>query len=50
VPEPLGGAHRRPAEAIDMLGLALEEELAALAPLSRDALRQQRRAKFLAIG
>jgi len=50
VPEPLGGAHRRPAEAIDMLGLALEEELAALAPLPRDELRQQRRAKFLAIG
>ncbi len=50
VPEPLGGAHRRPAEAIDMLGLALEEELAALAPLPRDALRQQRRNKFLAIG
>lgn len=50
VPEPLGGAHRRPAEAIDMLGLALEEELAALAPLPRDALRQQRRDKFLAIG
>ena len=50
VPEPLGGAHRHPAEAIDMLGLALEEELAALAPLPGDELRKERRAKFLAIG
>jgi acetyl-CoA carboxylase carboxyl transferase subunit alpha len=49
VPEPVGGAHRKPAEAIAMLGAALDEELAALAPLSRAALREARRSKFLAI-
>jgi acetyl-CoA carboxylase carboxyl transferase subunit alpha len=50
VPEPLGGAHRHPAEAIAALGTALEEELDALSVLPRDALRAQRREKFLAIG
>jgi acetyl-CoA carboxylase carboxyl transferase subunit alpha len=49
VPEPVGGAHRKPGEAIAMLGAALDEELAALAPLSRDEVREARRAKFLAI-
>jgi acetyl-CoA carboxylase carboxyl transferase subunit alpha len=50
VPEPLGGAHRRPAEAVALLGEAIEE---ALRPqLGRDgaALRDERRRKFLAIG
>jgi acetyl-CoA carboxylase carboxyl transferase subunit alpha len=50
VPEPLGGAHRASAEAIETLGRALEEELDSLAGLSRDELRAQRRQKFLAIG
>ena len=49
VPEPVGGAHRKPEGAIAMLGAALDEELAALAPLTRDELREGRRAKFLAI-
>ena len=49
VPEPAGGAHRDPAAAIETLGAAIEEELAALAPLGRDEVRAQRRAKFLAI-
>jgi acetyl-CoA carboxylase carboxyl transferase subunit alpha len=50
VPEPVGGAHRRPAEAVAGLGAAIVEELEALAPLPAGALRQQRRAKFLALG
>jgi acetyl-CoA carboxylase carboxyl transferase subunit alpha len=50
VPEPMGGAHRRPEEAIAALGRALGEELDALARLSPDQVRQERRAKFLAIG
>lgn len=50
VAEPVGGAHRRPAEAIAALGVAIGEELEALAPLPPATLRQQRRAKFLAIG
>jgi acetyl-CoA carboxylase carboxyl transferase subunit alpha len=50
VPEPVGGAHRNPAEAIVSLAEVLEEELKELSALDRDALRAQRRAKFLAIG
>ncbi|HEX9932916.1 MAG TPA: acetyl-CoA carboxylase carboxyltransferase subunit alpha [Allosphingosinicella sp.] len=50
VPEPLGGAHRGPAEAIGTLGRALEEELDGLSKLSPEELRAQRRQKYLAIG
>jgi acetyl-CoA carboxylase carboxyl transferase subunit alpha len=50
VPEPVGGAHRDPAEAISALGRAIEEELAALSSETGDALRAQRRAKYLSIG
>jgi len=50
VPEPMGGAHRRPEEAIAALGRALGEELDALSLLSPDQLLTERRAKFLAIG
>jgi acetyl-CoA carboxylase carboxyl transferase subunit alpha len=50
VPEPIGGAHRDPALAIERLGDAIEEALDDLAGLSPDELRQHRRKKFLAIG
>jgi acetyl-CoA carboxylase carboxyl transferase subunit alpha len=50
VPEPMGGAHRRPEEAIAALGRALGEELDDLAKLSPEQILTQRRAKFLAIG
>jgi acetyl-CoA carboxylase carboxyl transferase subunit alpha len=50
VPEPMGGAHRRPEEAVAALGRALGEELDALGRLSRDQLLADRRAKFLSIG
>jgi acetyl-CoA carboxylase carboxyl transferase subunit alpha len=50
VPEPIGGAHRRPAETIEALGVAIGDALAALAPLSRDQVRAERRVKFLTIG
>jgi acetyl-CoA carboxylase carboxyl transferase subunit alpha len=49
VPEPVGGAHRHSAEAIATLGEAIGEELDALAPLPRNDLRNQRRAKFLSL-
>jgi acetyl-CoA carboxylase carboxyl transferase subunit alpha len=49
VPEPVGGAHRRPADAIAALGEAINEELDALATLSRDEVRADRRQKYLAI-
>ncbi|MDB5671054.1 MAG: acetyl-CoA carboxylase carboxyltransferase subunit alpha [Alphaproteobacteria bacterium] len=50
VAEPLGGAHRAPAEAMTDLGRAIEEELAELSRSSPAQLRQERRAKYLAIG
>jgi acetyl-CoA carboxylase carboxyl transferase subunit alpha len=50
VPEPLGGAHRSPAEAIASLKAAILEELDGLARLGRPQLLEQRRSKFLAIG
>jgi len=50
VPEPLGGAHRGPEEAIANLKMAILEELDGLAKLDRAQLLEQRRAKFLAIG
>jgi acetyl-CoA carboxylase carboxyl transferase subunit alpha len=50
VPEPLGGAHRTPKEAITRLGVALDQALRPLATLDGDTLRRQRRQKFLAMG
>ena len=50
VPEPLGGAHRAPTAAIESLGDAVEKALRELAPLSADALRRERREKFLTMG
>ncbi len=50
VPEPLGGAHRLPQEAIAALGEALAEVLPALLARDGNVLRDERRRKFLAIG
>jgi len=50
VPEPLGGAHRAPAAAIESLGDAIEQALAQLAPRSAEELRRDRRGKFLKMG
>jgi acetyl-CoA carboxylase carboxyl transferase subunit alpha len=50
VEEPVGGAHRDPAEAMATLGEAIGEELDALSGESGDDLRAQRRAKYLSIG
>jgi acetyl-CoA carboxylase carboxyl transferase subunit alpha len=49
VAEPVGGAHRSPAEAMAALGEAVAEELDALAGLSRAEVKADRRAKYLAI-
>ena len=48
--EPTGGAHRDPAAAINATGEAIAAALAELKPLTRDAVRKQRRDKFLAMG
>jgi acetyl-CoA carboxylase carboxyl transferase subunit alpha len=50
VPEPVGGAHRSPAEAMAALGAAVGEELEALAALSSGEVRAARRRKYLTIG
>ena len=50
VEEPLGGAHRDPDAAIATLGDALAVALDDLKGLAPDALRRDRREKFLAMG
>ncbi|RED51251.1 acetyl-CoA carboxylase carboxyltransferase subunit alpha [Aestuariispira insulae] len=50
VPEPLGGAHRDPAAAIQSMGEALEAELEKVMNMDGGARRARRREKFLAIG
>ncbi|HEU0135172.1 MAG TPA: acetyl-CoA carboxylase carboxyl transferase subunit alpha, partial [Allosphingosinicella sp.] len=50
VPEPVGGAHRSPAQAMAALGEAVAEELDKLASLSSADVRADRRQKYLAIG
>ena len=50
VPEPLGGAHRDPETALAALGDTIATYLAALKPMTPEALRARRREKFLAMG
>jgi acetyl-CoA carboxylase carboxyl transferase subunit alpha len=50
VSEPLGGAHRHPAETISNVRDAVTRNLQAFAGTGRDVLRTQRREKFLGIG
>ena len=50
LPEPLGGAHRDREKVIRDVGLAISEELAQMAGKSGDALRHERRQKFLDMG
>lgn len=49
VPEPLGGAHRLPQQAIAALGDAIEAALRPLLTVDGKSLRSQRREKFLAM-
>lgn len=50
IPEPLGGAHRNKTAAMESVGQAIGRALGQLEGLSREALRAQRRDRFLAIG
>jgi acetyl-CoA carboxylase carboxyl transferase subunit alpha len=50
VNEPTGGAHRGPQAAIAATGEAIAAALAELKPLGREAVRRQRREKFLNMG
>jgi acetyl-CoA carboxylase carboxyl transferase subunit alpha len=50
IPEPMGGAHRAPDDAIDSVGKVVSGALTDLAQLDRDTLRRRRQDKFLAMG
>lgn len=50
IPEPVGGAHHAPEEAISTVGEQISRALGELSHLSPDEVRRQRREKFLAIG
>ncbi len=50
VREPVGGAHRDPAAAIEATGEAIAAAFEELRQLDRETVRRQRREKFLAIG
>jgi len=50
VPEPVGGAHRAPEQAIASTGDYVENALKDLTSLSREAVRRARQEKFLNIG
>ena len=50
IAEPLGGAHRDPDAAVAATGRAISEALKSLQNMSREALRDARAEKYLAIG
>jgi acetyl-CoA carboxylase carboxyl transferase subunit alpha len=50
VPEPVGGAHRAPQDAIDAVADQIAAGLKEMEGISGDELLRQRRAKFLAMG
>jgi acetyl-CoA carboxylase carboxyl transferase subunit alpha len=50
ITEPVGGAHREPAQTIKATGDAIEETLDSMDNLPADEIRRQRRDKFLAVG
>ncbi len=50
VPEPVGGAHRAPEEAVLAVGAAVEQALTPLLELDGPTLLVRRREKFLAMG
>jgi acetyl-CoA carboxylase carboxyl transferase subunit alpha len=50
IPEPVGGAHRAPQEAMTSVSEQIARALAELTPVPGDELRRQRREKFLAMG
>src|SRR5690606_36519596 len=50
VPEPVGGAQRDPKQAIDSVGAALAETLDEFADMTADAIRAERRRRFMETG
>ena len=50
IPEPIGGAHRDKAQAIEILGDSIEEKLKTLISLDGNEIMKRRREKFMKIG
>ena len=50
IEEPVGGAHRKPSAAMQILGKAIEQELIKFVDMDGGAIRAKRREKFLNIG
>ena len=50
IPEPIGGAHREKAQAIENLGDSIEEKLKTLISLDGNEIMKRRREKFMKIG
>ncbi|HTO40777.1 MAG TPA: acetyl-CoA carboxylase carboxyltransferase subunit alpha [Rhizomicrobium sp.] len=50
IPEPMGGAHRAPGTTMVTVGDTIEQALTELSAMGGEALRRQRREKFLAMG
>src|SRR5437764_107476 len=50
IPEPMGGAHRAPDEAIDAVRKVVTQALSDLSQFDPDTLRRRRQDKFLAMG
>jgi len=50
IPEPLGGAHRSPKEAMASVGEVISKHLDRLVQMKRGELRETRREKFIAMG
>jgi len=50
VPEPVGGAHRAPVQAIEAVADQIAQGLKEMEGVSGEELLRQRRAKFLAMG
>jgi acetyl-CoA carboxylase carboxyl transferase subunit alpha len=50
IPEPTGGAHRDPVATMTAAGQAIDQALGGFAGMDRDAVRRNRREKFLALG
>jgi acetyl-CoA carboxylase carboxyl transferase subunit alpha len=50
IPEPMGGAHRSPDEAIDAVGKVVVQAFGELSQFDPDTLRRRRQDKFLAMG
>lgn len=50
IPEPMGGAHRSPKDALKEVGKAIEDALTSLVAMNGDSIKEHRSQKFLSMG